>query len=111
MHYVTHKCYWKQKHKFSVTCPGVIFTENASGPPELQKKCVDVLRPGRTGVHYVTRRSHQMQKHVFGGLFVESVPVPSEHEKQGIDISRRGHTEMHYTLSHLLWSLPCLVWL
>jgi hypothetical protein len=52
-----------------------------------------------------------MQKHVFGGLFVESVPVPSEHEKQGINISRRGHTEMHYTLSHLLWSLPCLVWL
>jgi hypothetical protein len=37
-------------------------------------------------MHYVTDRSHQMQKHMFGitcvdTLFVESVPVPNEHEK------------------------------
>jgi hypothetical protein len=37
-------------------------------------------------MHYVTRRSHLMQKHKFGvtcsgTLFVKSVPVPHEHEK------------------------------
>jgi hypothetical protein len=37
-------------------------------------------------MHYVTHRSHQMQKHKFGltcpgAHFVESVPVPLEHEK------------------------------
>jgi hypothetical protein len=37
-------------------------------------------------MHYVTHRSHRMQKHMFGimcanALFVESIPVLPEHEK------------------------------
>jgi hypothetical protein len=37
-------------------------------------------------MHYMTYRSHQMKKHIFGvlcpnALFVESVSVPTEHEK------------------------------
>jgi hypothetical protein len=37
-------------------------------------------------MHYVTHRTHWMQKHKFGvtcvgTLFVQSVPVPPEHEK------------------------------
>jgi hypothetical protein len=37
-------------------------------------------------MHYVTHKSHLMQKHRFGvmrpdALFVKSVPVPPEHEK------------------------------
>jgi hypothetical protein len=56
------------------------------GPPELEKLCVHVSRPGRTEMHYVTRRSHQMQKHKFGvtcpsTLLVESVLAPPEHDK------------------------------
>jgi hypothetical protein len=55
-------------------------------PPEDEKKCVNVSCPGRTRKHYVTCRSHQMQKHKFSvtcprALFLESVPVPPEHEK------------------------------
>jgi hypothetical protein len=39
------------------------------------------LRHGYSGTHYVTRRSHQMEKHKIAltcptMLFVESVPVP-----------------------------------
>jgi hypothetical protein len=57
--------------------------------------------PGRTGMHYVTHRSHQRQKHMFGvtcpsALFVEFIPVPPEHEKYCIDDSRLGCTRMHY---------------
>jgi hypothetical protein len=52
-------------------------------------------------MHYVTRRSHRMQKHMFGlmyldMIFEESVPVPLEHEKLCVDVSHPGHTEMHY---------------
>jgi hypothetical protein len=37
-------------------------------------------------VHYVTRRSHRMQKNKFGTtcpevLFVKAIPVPLKHEK------------------------------
>jgi hypothetical protein len=46
-----------------------------------------------TGMHYVTRKSHQMQKQKFGimcpgAFFVESIPVPPEHKKWCIDVSR-----------------------
>jgi hypothetical protein len=59
---------------------------------------------GRTGMHYVTRRSHWIQKHEFditcpNALVVESVPVPPEHEKWCIDVSQPGRTGMHY-LTH-----------
>jgi hypothetical protein len=37
MHYVTHKSYWMQKHKFGVTCPNALFVETAPGPPEHEK--------------------------------------------------------------------------
>jgi hypothetical protein len=52
-------------------------------------------------MHYVTHRSHQMQKHKFGVMcpgvpFVESVPVPPKHEKKCVDVSCRGRIEMHY---------------
>jgi hypothetical protein len=43
-------------------------------------------------MHYVTRRSHRMQKHKFDvtlldALYVNSIPVPPEHEKQRVDVS------------------------
>jgi hypothetical protein len=49
-------------------------------------------------MHYVTRRSHRMQKHKFGVtcpdvLFIKSIPVPPEHQKYCVDVS---HTGMHY---------------
>jgi hypothetical protein len=60
--------------------------ETTPGPPEPKKECVDSSRPERTRMHYVTRRSHRMQKHKFGvmfpgALFVISVPVPLKYEK------------------------------
>jgi hypothetical protein len=47
---------------------------------------VDDSRLRRNRMHYMTRRSHQMQKHKFGltcpaALFVESEPVPPENDK------------------------------
>jgi hypothetical protein len=47
---------------------------------------VDVSHPGRIGIHYMNRRSHQMQKHKFGAtcpgmFFVEFIPVSPEREK------------------------------
>jgi hypothetical protein len=52
-------------------------------------------------MHYVIRRSHQMQKHKFrvmcpSVLFVESVPLPPKHEKWCVDVSRPRRTEIHY---------------
>jgi hypothetical protein len=82
-------------------CPGPLFVETGPGTPEHEKLCVDVSFPGRTRMHYVTHRSHQMQKHKFGvtspnALFVATAPGPLEHEKLCIDISRPGRTEMNY---------------
>jgi hypothetical protein len=47
---------------------------------------VDDSHPGRTGIDYVIRRSHWMQKHMFGVMSptvfsVESVSVLFEYEK------------------------------
>jgi hypothetical protein len=74
------------KHKFGVACSGALLMGTTSGPPEHEKYCVNILHHGRSGMHYVTRRSYQMQKHNFiitcpDVLFIESVPVPPEHEK------------------------------
>jgi hypothetical protein len=74
-----------QKHKFGVTCSDVLFVESVPVLLEHEKQCVDVLRPRRTRMHYVTNRSHRRQKQKFGEmclgtLFVESEPVPPEHE-------------------------------
>jgi hypothetical protein len=65
--------------------PNALFMETALGPPKHEKGCADVLRLGCTKMHYVTCRSHRMQKHKFGvtcpgALFVISVPVPLQHE-------------------------------
>jgi hypothetical protein len=75
-----------QKHKFSTTCPDAFVVESAPVPPEQEKWCVAVLRPGRTAMHYMTCRFNRMQKHNFGVMFPsmffdESVPVPPKHEK------------------------------
>jgi hypothetical protein len=81
-----------QKHKFGVACPGALFMEIALGPSEHEKYCVDVSRPGRTGMPYVNSRSHRMQKHKFGktcpgALFMEFVLGPPEHEKYCVNVS------------------------
>jgi hypothetical protein len=60
-------------------CPCSLFVETALGPPEHEKLCIDVLCPKHTGMHYMTQRSHGIQKNKFDVmcptmLFVESVP-------------------------------------
>jgi hypothetical protein len=83
---VTHRFHRMQKHKFSVTCPEVLFVEFIPVPHEDEKLCVDVSRPESTRMHYVTHRTHRMQKQMFGvtcpsALYVESVPVLLENKK------------------------------
>jgi hypothetical protein len=34
MHYVTCRSHWMQKQKFDMTCPGVLFIESESVPPD-----------------------------------------------------------------------------
>jgi hypothetical protein len=63
-----------------------LFMEITPGPPENENLYVDVSHPGRIGIHYMNRRSHQMQKHKFGAtcpgmFFVEFIPVSPEREK------------------------------
>jgi hypothetical protein len=75
-----------QKHKFSITCPAVLFVQSIPVPSEHRKYCADVSCLRRTRMHYVTGRSHQMQKYTFGvmcpdALFVESILVAPEYEK------------------------------
>jgi hypothetical protein len=62
------------------------FMESLLVSPEHEKYCVDILCPRRTRLHYVTPKSHCMQKHNFSvthpdALFVKSVLVPPKHEK------------------------------
>jgi hypothetical protein len=52
-------------------------------------------------MHYVTHRSHRMQKHKFyvmcpDVLLMETASAPPEHEKLCIDVSWLGRTRMHY---------------
>jgi hypothetical protein len=86
--------------------------ETASGPPEHEKMCIDVLLLRHTGMHYVTRKSHGctimhylthishcMQKHKFGvtcptALFMETALGPPEQEKWYVNISRRRCTTL-----------------
>jgi hypothetical protein len=75
-----------QKQKFSVTYPDVLFVESVPDLPEHKKLYIDISRPRRAGMLYVTRRSHRTQNHKFnitclGALFVEFVPIPPEQEK------------------------------
>jgi hypothetical protein len=34
---VTHRSYWMQKHKFSVTCLGALFMDTTPVPPKHEK--------------------------------------------------------------------------
>jgi hypothetical protein len=75
--------------------------ETALVPHEQDKQCIDVLCPGGSRMHYVTRRYHRIQKHKFGvkcpdALFVESEPVPAEQTKECVNVSRPVCTTMHY---------------
>jgi hypothetical protein len=75
-----------QKQKFGVTCPDEYLVKSVLVPPEHEKQCFDVLRLGCIAMHYVTRRSHRIEKLKFGlrcpnAIFVKSVPIPPEHEK------------------------------
>jgi hypothetical protein len=87
MHYKTHISHQMQKHKFGVTCPGLLIMETAPDPPKHVKEHVKVSWPGCNGMHYVTHRSHQMQKkQKFGvtcpdALFIETTSGPPKHEK------------------------------
>jgi hypothetical protein len=52
-------------------------------------------------MHYLTRRSHRMQKQKFSitcpeALFVKSIPAPTELAKNCVDDSLSGSTKMHY---------------
>jgi hypothetical protein len=67
------------KHKFGVTYPDTLFMEITPGPPEQEKECLNISLPIRTGMHYVTRISHRMQKQkpsipCLGTLFIETAP-------------------------------------
>jgi hypothetical protein len=72
-------------------CPDAIFLDSVLGPPEHEKYCIDISWPKWTGMHYVTRRSHQMQKYEFGitcpdVLFMKTALGPPEHEKYCADV-------------------------
>jgi hypothetical protein len=86
MHYMTNRSPRIQKHKFIITCPGVLLMGPAPGPPENEKYCVDVSHPGRTKTRYVTSRSYMMPKQKFvitgpGALLVGPTSAPPEHKK------------------------------
>jgi hypothetical protein len=87
-----------QKHMFIVMCPGSLFMETALSPPMHEKECVDISRPGRTGMHHLTRRSHRMQKHKLCKMysFSETAKGPQSHKKWYVDISYSECTGMHY---------------
>jgi hypothetical protein len=63
----------------------VLFVNSVSVPPEHEKYCIDVSCPEHTRMHYVTRKSHWMQKQKISEmcpsvLFVEFVLAPPEDE-------------------------------
>jgi hypothetical protein len=52
-------------------------------------------------MHYVTCRSHKMQKYKFGlmccgELFMDTAPGPPKDEIQCVDVSCSGRTRIHY---------------
>jgi hypothetical protein len=58
-------------------------------------------------MHYMTHRSHRMQKHKFGimcpnAFFMDTAPGPPEHEKYCFNVSLPGCAGMHYVtrISH-----------
>jgi hypothetical protein len=61
MHYVTRISQLMKKQMCGVTCLDALFPESILVPPEQEKYCVNVSRPGRTTANYVTHRSYRMQ--------------------------------------------------
>jgi hypothetical protein len=64
----------------------MLFGKSIPVPHEHEKECIDISLHGHTEMHYVTHRSHRMQKHNLfimcpGALFLESVLVRPEDEK------------------------------
>jgi hypothetical protein len=53
------------KTNLGVMCPDALFVKSVPVQPEYEKLCDHILRPRHNGMHYMTRRSHQMQKHKF----------------------------------------------
>jgi hypothetical protein len=67
-------------------CPDTVFVETAPVPPTHEKYYIDISHRGRTGLHYMTRRSNRIQKLMFGitcplVVFMETAPGPPVHEK------------------------------
>jgi hypothetical protein len=58
-----------QKQKFNITSPITIVVESVPVPLEHENLCVIIPRLGRTGVHYVTRRTHRMQENKFSTTY------------------------------------------
>jgi hypothetical protein len=88
MHYVTRTSHRMEKYKFDVTCPGALFVESVLAPTCTYPGAlsIDITCLGRSRLHYVNCRSHQMQKHRFsvtcpGARFVETALGPTEYEK------------------------------
>jgi hypothetical protein len=78
-----------------------LLMKTAPGPPEHEKKCIDISRHICIGMHCVTQRSNRMQKHKFsvnysGTLFKGTALSPPEHEKLCFNVSRLGSIVMHY---------------
>jgi hypothetical protein len=70
-------------------------------PPKHKKYCVHVLHLRSTKMHYMTRISHQIQKHNFNvkstdARFIVSTPGPPEHEKYCVDVLHPGRPNTHY---------------
>jgi hypothetical protein len=80
------------------------FCGNRTRPTQSRKIVPRCFTPGRTRMHYVTRRSHQFPKHKSSvthpvTLFMETTSGPPEEEKYYIDVSHPKRTGMHY-MSH-----------
>jgi hypothetical protein len=43
------------KHRFDIMCPSALFVGSIPVTDEHEKYCIDISRPGRSGMHYVTR--------------------------------------------------------
>jgi hypothetical protein len=67
-------------------CHSVLFIEIAPGPLDHEKWCVNISHTESTGMHYMTRRSYQIQKHKFSvtypaWFFMETATGPPFYEK------------------------------
>jgi hypothetical protein len=66
-------------------CTQALFVKSVPVQPEYERLCGHVSRPRHNRMHYMTRKSHWMQKHKFditcpGALFMEVASNPHERE-------------------------------